>query len=43
MSQLDVEAVKVSALKIIFDILLTYGLDAFGVDASGEETDQSGL
>lgn len=39
MSQIDVETVKVSALQIIFDILMTFGLDAFGVKASTEENE----
>ena len=34
MSQLDVDAVKVTALQVIFDLLLTFGFDT--LDASGQ-------
>ena len=36
---MDVEAVKVTALKAIFDLLLTFGVDAFQLDDGESESD----
>ena len=53
-AQLDQEVVRVTALQVVFDLLLTFGLEAFKVNASvpelehdepsttGEKQDESG-
>lgn len=40
-SQMDVEGVKVTALKVLFDILHSFGLDAFGVSLTFDTTEQT--
>ena len=42
MAQIDQEGVKVTSLKIIFDLLHTFGLEAFEVNSIDENTSQSG-
>ena len=39
-SQMDVEGVKTTAVRVLFDLLQLFGLDAFGVESKLDESQQ---